>query len=418
MASGGASWADGPLRAISIETTGDDVETARIVAVAVVFVGGDTAIEHVNLVVDPGIPIPAEATARHGITTARARAEGVTPVQALETVLTEIQNCWAGRLALIGFDITTTLTVLDRELRRHLGRGIAVAGPVIDPQLIDLAVAPGKRPRTLPETCRHYQVRHERHHDPVEDALAAARLAWRLAKRFPRKIGGKSLTDLHRQQDDWAFDGHKPAWPLVPNSTPDPAWTSDVLDAIHTKIRADWAAALNTKGPHPFQEELHVVNDTRADHPYFTSVRALIHHFGHNDAQLIARMGSFARSMAADRIVIAWEPRSMQLALIRPGMPPPMPEHRNKVHVLDVVLGVPTRLRRYPYTPPSRDGTRQFSWGATETVEQPIDNLEPMVEVMIKFWREPIGTPKSEHDWAWYFRKTGYELTETPRPGR
>ena len=47
------TWVDGPVRAITIETTDGDIETARIVAVALVFVGDTVPIPDENLLVNP-----------------------------------------------------------------------------------------------------------------------------------------------------------------------------------------------------------------------------------------------------------------------------------------------------------------------------------------------------------------------------
>ena len=73
-------WHRGRLVAFDLETTGVDVETARIVTAAVVRIDVAARTSHpTEWLVDPGIEIPAEASAIHGVTTERARAEGVDP---------------------------------------------------------------------------------------------------------------------------------------------------------------------------------------------------------------------------------------------------------------------------------------------------------------------------------------------------
>jgi DNA polymerase-3 subunit epsilon len=409
------TWEACPLRAISIETTGGDEETARIVAIALVFIGDPVPIDNVSLLIDPGVPIPAEATARHGITTEQVRAEGTAPAEALETIRHQIERSWGDDHPLIGFDIIRTLTVLDREMRRHLGTGLAVTGPVIDPHVIDLAVNRRDGPRSLAETCTYYQVRHGRWHDPVEDALAAARLGWKLARLHPDEVRRKRLPELHRQQIDWAHQHADRSWPLRPNSTVDPQWNPAVLDAIHDKIRTDWEARLRADGPQPFDTELHIVNDTRAAHPYFTSIRCLPHNVGHNDSLLIALMGALAQSMAADRIVIAWELGSLQLATWSPGMPLPEAGRTHTLELLDVVVGTATRLCRHPYIRPTWDGSTSFSWGAAEVIDHPTEPLHPVIADMIRFWREPDRDPRAEFWWRYDFRRLGYNITDTDR---
>src|SRR5262245_5400670 len=71
-------WHLGRMVAFDTETTGKDPHTARIVTACVAVVDG-TAQEPLSVqtwLVDPGIEIPDEAAAIHGVTTSKARAEG------------------------------------------------------------------------------------------------------------------------------------------------------------------------------------------------------------------------------------------------------------------------------------------------------------------------------------------------------
>jgi DNA polymerase-3 subunit epsilon len=72
------------LAAFDIETTGIDCESDRIVTAAVTLAGGGRPLESHAWLVDPGIEIPAGATAVHGVSTERARAEGRSPAEAVE----------------------------------------------------------------------------------------------------------------------------------------------------------------------------------------------------------------------------------------------------------------------------------------------------------------------------------------------
>ncbi len=197
------SWADGRLCGFDLETTGEGREIARIVTVTLVFVGGGQPTDTVSLLADPGMEIPAEATAVHGVTTERARAEGLKPGEVLEVVASRLARAWKNG-PVIGFNVVYDLTVLDREIRRHQGSALDVSGPVIDPHVIDRALDRRKGKRTLEETCRYYNVRHDGAHDATQDALAAARLAWRLAKNYPTEIGDLPPADLHARQVGWA----------------------------------------------------------------------------------------------------------------------------------------------------------------------------------------------------------------------
>lgn len=235
------AWPEGRLLAIVFETTGIDPATARIVAAAVVAVGGNEPVVTGTWIVDPGVDIPVEAAAIHGITTDRACAEGRPPAAVLPELVAALNDHAGAGLPVVAFRAPYGLTVLDRECTRHevalpeafsgdaTGRQLA---PVIDPYVIDKQMDRFRRgKRTLPALCQHYRVRHDGPPQAANDALAAARLAWRLPRVFP-DLARMELPALHRRQIEWAaeqadglqqykrrtdptavVDGH---WPLIP----------------------------------------------------------------------------------------------------------------------------------------------------------------------------------------------------------
>src|SRR5690606_34711454 len=78
-------WWEGVLPVFDVETTGSDPREARIVSAALLLCLPDGRVQPggVDVIVNPGVPIPDEATAVHGITTERARAEGIEPAEAV-----------------------------------------------------------------------------------------------------------------------------------------------------------------------------------------------------------------------------------------------------------------------------------------------------------------------------------------------
>ena len=71
------SWSMHPRAAFDLETTGKDPREARIVTASIVLVDdGGTVVERYEWLADPGMDIPEEAAAIHGITTAHAQANG------------------------------------------------------------------------------------------------------------------------------------------------------------------------------------------------------------------------------------------------------------------------------------------------------------------------------------------------------
>ena len=233
------SWHTGRLAAFDIETTGVDPESDRIVTAAVSVVGDGLAAEHLSWLVDPGIDIPAGATSVHGITTERARAEGRSPGEAVDEITTALADQLQQGVPVIAFNARFDLTILDREARRHRIRPLLdrVGGPdgmlVVDPYVLDKQFDRFRRgKRTLGAVCEHYRVALDENHAAPADALAAARLAFRLGATVT-ELRDIDLRVLHREQVSWAAeqatsleeyfrqqgrDEHvEGAWPIIPD---------------------------------------------------------------------------------------------------------------------------------------------------------------------------------------------------------
>jgi DNA polymerase-3 subunit epsilon len=178
------TWVANRLCAFDCESTGADVETARIVSAAVAFVGGGEETEEFTILVDPGVEIPEEATAVHGITSEQARRDGTPAPAALTAIADELERREPG-CALVAMVARYDLTILDRELRRHgLGDGSRFAQGVVDPFVIDKHLDRYRRgSRKLDALCEHYGATLAGAHDACFDAVAAARVAWVIGKR-------------------------------------------------------------------------------------------------------------------------------------------------------------------------------------------------------------------------------------------
>ena len=206
-----SGWAQGRLALFDTETDGPDPLDARIITATVLFVGGQQERTDRQWLLRTERPIPAEATAVHGITTQRADTEGVDRAEAVEQIAAQVAGAFAHGVPLCAFNAAYDLTVLDQECRRlgllplagRLAPG-ALLGPVIDPFVIDKEVDRYRRgKRTLGATCEQYGIDLGEAHDATADALGAGRLAWALAKRFPREVGEVSAVRLHELQAVW-----------------------------------------------------------------------------------------------------------------------------------------------------------------------------------------------------------------------
>ena len=196
-------WADGPYVVLDTETSGVDVERDRVVTACVGTVGGDGVGDLTSWLVNPGIPIPAEATAVHGITTEQAAAEGKAPEDAIADIVGVLGVLWNDDVPLVTMNAAYDLTILDRESRRHLGRPLPITGPVLDPLVIDRAADRWRKgSRRLDALAAHYAVTLDRAHDSTQDALAAARIVWRQARRYP-ELAALDLDTLTGMQAVW-----------------------------------------------------------------------------------------------------------------------------------------------------------------------------------------------------------------------
>ncbi|WP_405721539.1 exonuclease domain-containing protein [Streptomyces sp. NBC_01537] len=204
-------WHRDLLVGFDLETTGTDPLTARIVTAAVTEVRDGEPVRHREWLVDPGVPIPEEATAVHGISTDRAAADGRSAVEAVAEIADALAAHWAAGVPVVVYNAPFDLTLLAAELRRHglpslderLGSDI---GPVVDPLVIDRSLDRYRRgKRTLEAACQFYGVVLDDAHEAAADALAAVRVAIALAERFP-EAGAGELWELHRSQVGWYAD--------------------------------------------------------------------------------------------------------------------------------------------------------------------------------------------------------------------
>lgn len=190
------------------ETTSANPEEARIVTATFIRVV-KAQVEPHEWLLDPGVDIPAEAAAIHGITTEHAREKGTDAAEGVLQIADELCQAWGRDEPVIVMNAPYDFTVLDREMRRYHGHGIEVTGTVIDPMCIDRRLDPYRRgKRTLTDLCRHYDVLLEGAHSSIGDALAAARVAWRLAQVFPEYLSRvEDLNDLQTTwRAEWATD--------------------------------------------------------------------------------------------------------------------------------------------------------------------------------------------------------------------
>lgn len=206
-----SSWHDGTIVGFDLETTGTDPLTAQAVTAAVVHELPDGTVDSASRqwLIDPGVEIPAAATAVHGITTDHARRHGAQAAQATAEIADALEAVWKAGLPIVIFNATYDLTLLNAALTRHgrtplTGRAGWSSALVIDPLVIDRAVDRYRRgKRTLQDMTAHYQVEATDAHSADGDAVATCRLARAIARRYP-EVGTADAVALRSQQATWA----------------------------------------------------------------------------------------------------------------------------------------------------------------------------------------------------------------------
>ena len=196
-----ASWSK-QLAVFDLETTGLDVKTARIVTacIAVIDQNGEPTQVH-EWLVNPGIDIPEAASNVHGITTEIAIEKGMAPDTAAGEITDRLRSL-NEQMPLVAFNAAYDFSLLKHEAVRY-GWAPLAPKPVVDPLVIDRKLDKWRKgKRTLSALCGIFGVELSDAHNSTADALAAGRLAQRLAAKHPEL--DTDVNELHELQRAWA----------------------------------------------------------------------------------------------------------------------------------------------------------------------------------------------------------------------
>jgi DNA polymerase-3 subunit epsilon len=202
----GERWHEGELLGIDLETTGVDRDVDVPVSFALISVAGGAVVTRDTGLVDPGRPIPAAATRVHGITTERARSDGLPLSLAVATLATALADASMRGVPVVGMKLDYDLTMLDVLCRSMDGRGLVERGftaPVLDVLVLDRhfdQFRSGRR--TLTDLCEHYGVPIANAHDAAADAEATVRVLVAMCRCFP-ELRAADPAVLHRSQVLW-----------------------------------------------------------------------------------------------------------------------------------------------------------------------------------------------------------------------
>jgi DNA polymerase-3 subunit epsilon len=233
------SWHKGLICAVDAESTGVDIESDRIVTWSRWIIDPSKGSKvHAGWLINPDITIPDEAAAIHGITTEHAREHGQGAASAVREIAGDLVHWSAEGAVTVAYNAAFDVSMLHRECLRHghhqEAEGLERLRPVVDPLVIDKAVEKYRKgSRKLVDTARHYgiELTEQDAHGSAADSLAAARVAYVIAERYPH-IGRMPADELHDIQREWKADqaaglqrylrkkdpaaAVSPHWPLVP----------------------------------------------------------------------------------------------------------------------------------------------------------------------------------------------------------
>jgi DNA polymerase-3 subunit epsilon len=200
-----AQWHE-TLGVFDLETTGIDVETSRIVSAYVGVIDSEGVASGVSWLADPGVEIPAQATAVHGISTEQARADGRPAPEVVAEIVSVLRALLAQRVPVTIYNAPYDLTLLNREAVRYGIEPLSSPSPIIDPLVLDKAMDTYRRgKRTLEVAAGVYGVDLTDAHNATADAVAAGRVAQAIARKYAAELG-QDVADLHGRQGQWCAD--------------------------------------------------------------------------------------------------------------------------------------------------------------------------------------------------------------------
>jgi DNA polymerase-3 subunit epsilon len=192
------------LGVFDLETTGIDVRTSRIVSAHVGLLDADGSVMRSrDWLADPGVDIPEQATAVHGITSERARLEGRPAHEVIAEIIAELALLFDAGIPVVIYNAPYDLSLLAAEARRYDLAPIESPAPIIDPLVIDKAVDRYRRgKRTLAAAAGFYGVDLLSAHEASSDAIAAGRVAQAIARTYAEALD-VAADHLHGLQIDW-----------------------------------------------------------------------------------------------------------------------------------------------------------------------------------------------------------------------
>lgn len=233
-------WVDGPMVGFDVETTGVDYDRDWILSASIVNIPRNGPVQSDTQYLDHKLPDPIGAVQIHKMDAAFLAEHGDDPGATLEAVCEVLAIMVDHEQPMVGMNLVFDLTMLDRNCRRLDVQPLQSRVPLfcVDAYVLDKGVHPYRKGKRNLETLatKVYQVPWDAGtaHSSAADALAAARVAWRIGRLYPG-VGQLSAPEVHELQIGWkreqdasfaeylrgqkksdaGLDGHWPVKPLL-----------------------------------------------------------------------------------------------------------------------------------------------------------------------------------------------------------
>ncbi len=204
------AWTDLPVALIDVETTGRDASVDRIVEIGIAVGRGGRIVARYNWLIQPGVKIPEDARAVHGISD-----EDVAESPRFEGIAHEVASALRGCVP-AAYNAPFDRAFLSNEFARA-GKNSAVEEPTapalrrevewVDPLVWAREVQREERSKALGEVAARLGVPLANAHRASDDAEAALRVLYALAvdARIPRLYGAfvqeqRRLAQIHADE--------------------------------------------------------------------------------------------------------------------------------------------------------------------------------------------------------------------------
>jgi len=189
--------------AFDLETTGVDVLHDEPVSYALTTEDGQLSIYEL---VRPNVPVSPEAEQVHHITADMLASPDVRPLEdALKIIGNKLVQYSHASIPVVGMNLGFDLTITDRLLKTHFGKGLVEAGwrgPIIDVMVLDRTLDKFRRgKRTLTALCETYEVECTNAHNALADARVGFPLARAIFERYDSMLCTMTSEELLNYQD-------------------------------------------------------------------------------------------------------------------------------------------------------------------------------------------------------------------------